>query len=120
MQAQARQAQTVMQVMPKFCKANDVNRGDHPMCMPPGASKGLEGDELVAAYLPEASGPEDGRLEPGPYLLRALMVFKRMILWDVLLNSRDIPGVISSPESALSSTDSMDSMDDAGAAAAAE
>lgn len=99
-----------LQVMRKFCKANNVVRTDPPMNMPEGRMKGIEGEALVARCLPEGSA---GRLSLGEYLLHALMANKRMILWDVLLNSRDIPGVISSPDSASSILDSvLASMDD--------
>jgi hypothetical protein len=80
------------------------------MNMPQGHTKGIEGEALVARFLPEGSA---GLLSPGEYLLHALMVNKRMILWDVLLNCPDIPGVISSPDSASSILDSvLASMDD--------
>jgi hypothetical protein len=95
-------AANVLQLIRKFCKANGLAALDPPMSMAPGVPKRCPEEELVKVY---AGTSGDGRLARADYLTRSLMANKRMILWDVLLNCRDIPGVVSSPDSALQSVD---------------
>ena len=93
-----------MQLIRKFCKANRLAAGDAPMSMAKGPPKGLTDEALVDVYV--ATGADGIELLERPdYLLTSLLVNKRMILWDVLLNCRDIPGVVSSPDSALQTLD---------------
>jgi hypothetical protein len=91
-----------MQLIRKFCKANGLVASEPPMSMAPGPPKRCTEEKLVNIY---AGTSGDGRMVQADYLLLSLMANKRMILWDVLLNCRDIPGVVSSPDSAMQSVD---------------